>query len=802
MPAAKREPAFIPQPCKQVFFLDELRTLDESTVGFEVVDYTPQASRILWANQAALNVVFCRSLEEVQRIDLNSGMSKALRDHSTFLWKTVQIEQQTHSEIKTVYMKKDQPATYNIVHRPIQIVLPGSEEVRTVILNQWQPVEDTGSEQLQWRLGAELFLQVDIKILCFDVASFEVRFQNPKSSAFYKEAGTKIAHFGDWLDTFDVDDPGVEEKDAAEMKEMLSRFMKDLSLGVPPITFECKSRFTERRSTSSSDRTSIEPSEEAVWHRVRCSPCSDPHDGRTLILVQEFDITELKEIELHLMKEQEDMEQFFASVSHELRSPLNGIIGLASALVSDPACNARLCKTIQLIQSSGQRMVSLVNDIVDSAALKRRTLLVKHESVNLHEAASVVCEILSPIVARKVKLVNAIDDAFPHIEGDYGRLSQILTNLVSNAIKFTHQGTITISARELPSTNQVEISVADTGIGIPEDKLDFLWDAFKQVDTATTRRYGGTGLGLFLVKDLVEAHNGTVDVKSQHGGPEHGSTFSIRIPQKQEPESEPLPSLIPSYSRNRSRTSSCLSGSHEGAAEPPLLSSLSESERAILLGSRNSRSSQRKISLRDWKEKGSGESWKEKDRHRTSFFGLKSPSSSSEDLPRRSSSGSQQGWRNAAAFRHTKGSFRGLADLASENGRKESQVSELRTQIERLTTSLNQERSKHEDLRTAVAETSARATLLAQEVQAEKERAAALEKEVQDLKSKLRERSQLNIGGRSEEEGAGAVDRKKDLVHAWRSSKAFGASAENFGSSFRNRSFLLRSNSTDRKSVV
>eukprot|EP00798_Chlamydomonas_sp_ICE-L_P011407 gene11407-12110_t len=266
-------------------------------------------------------------------------------------------------------------------------------------------------------------------------------------------------------------------------------------------------------------------------------------------------IQELKELV-------DQKESFLSSMSHELRTPLNGIIGLSDALLigSCGEVGEKAHKTISTIKSSGARLLTLVNDILDAASMQRGKLAVKHERVDMakvgklavkhervdmakvgkltvkHERVDMakvvedVIDLCQPLAKKGVQLVNGVSDSynFRPVLGDTGRIIQILHNLIGNACKFTHSGFISISNRVIPEKNLMEVSI---------------FQAFEQVDMSTTRNYGGTGLGLNLVAQLVEAHGGTIKVDSEigvktifsftlklwsKGGVEEGSSLSDR----------------------------------------------------------------------------------------------------------------------------------------------------------------------------------------------------------------------------------------------------------------------------------
>jgi len=231
---------------------------------------------------------------------------------------------------------------------------------------------------------------------------------------------------------------------------------------------------------------------------------------------------------IHELKELvEQKERFMSSMSHELRTPLNGIIGLSDALIigSCGEVNDKVLKTISTIKTSGSRLLNLVNDILDAASMRKGKLAVKHEKVNLYKIVEDVVELTGPLTKRGVKLVVQVPGNIPYVLGDMGRIIQIFHNLIGNACKFTHNGQICIGATR-KGKDEVDVFVRDTGIGIPEDKFEQIFQAFEQVDMSTTRKYGGTGLGLNLVQKLVEAHGGTVRVHSKMG---EGTVFCFNL---------------------------------------------------------------------------------------------------------------------------------------------------------------------------------------------------------------------------------------------------------------------------------
>ncbi|MCG8570762.1 MAG: ATP-binding protein, partial [Spirochaetes bacterium] len=237
---------------------------------------------------------------------------------------------------------------------------------------------------------------------------------------------------------------------------------------------------------------------------------------------------ELETAHIQLLTLDKLKDEFLANTSHELRTPLNGIIGLAESIIGNASekISFETQKTLHLIVSSGKRLANLVNDILDFSQMKTNDLQIQHKAVSLKTLTDLVIIISKPLVNKKnLQLINAVPEDFPAVEGDENRIQQILINLVGNAIKFTETGLIKISANDLGE--MIEVSVTDTGIGIPKDQLDHIFESFQQADGSASRAYGGTGLGLTVTKQLVELHGGEIKVNSEKN---LGSTFTFTLP--------------------------------------------------------------------------------------------------------------------------------------------------------------------------------------------------------------------------------------------------------------------------------
>src|SRR6478736_670869 len=243
------------------------------------------------------------------------------------------------------------------------------------------------------------------------------------------------------------------------------------------------------------------------------------------------DIAQRKEDAEELLRAQKAKELFLANISHEIRTPINGIAGMASLLSQSPNINEQ-AKYLYAIQSAANNLKVIINDLLDLASIESGKLKLEEIGFNLNDLLhSLVNTFYFQVVEKRIELRYELDENANQIFiGDPVRLNQILLNLISNAIKFTHSGTISISCHVKKKETKkylLTFEVQDTGIGIPKDKLNTIFESFSQADPSVTIKYGGTGLGLTIVKQLVELQHGTIHVKSEQG---IGSTFSFTIP--------------------------------------------------------------------------------------------------------------------------------------------------------------------------------------------------------------------------------------------------------------------------------
>jgi signal transduction histidine kinase/CheY-like chemotaxis protein/CHASE3 domain sensor protein len=235
--------------------------------------------------------------------------------------------------------------------------------------------------------------------------------------------------------------------------------------------------------------------------------------------------------------------QFLANMSHELRTPLNSSLILAKLLADNRDHNLtdEQIKFAETIYAAGNDLLTLINDILDLSKIEAGMLDVRPETIQIVRLVDELSRTFQPLAAVKgIELAIHSLGGLDRIESDPGRLSQILKNLISNAIKFTERGTVSLEIA--PRHGRVEFAVRDTGIGIPADQHELIFEAFRQADGESNRKFGGTGLGLSISRDLARLLGGELRVDSQPG---QGSTFTLALPMRAATLSASPPPLLP-----------------------------------------------------------------------------------------------------------------------------------------------------------------------------------------------------------------------------------------------------------------
>ncbi|NLR58014.1 response regulator [Chitinophaga polysaccharea] len=243
-------------------------------------------------------------------------------------------------------------------------------------------------------------------------------------------------------------------------------------------------------------------------------------------LIEALDASQQQEKKLAAVKD-----QFLANMSHEIRTPMNAVLGFTHLLKAQPLTD-KSKEYVGAIENAGQSLLEIINDILDISKIESGMMRIEASAFSLRSVLHGVNTMFKPKAEEKqLQLSVTIDDNVPDIlYGDVMRLTQVLVNLASNAVKFTQEGSVHIHAAKIwAEDNAVRIlfTVSDTGIGIDPSKLDAIFDRFNQAEASTTRKFGGTGLGLTIVKQLIELQNGFISVESKPG---EGTTFKVELP--------------------------------------------------------------------------------------------------------------------------------------------------------------------------------------------------------------------------------------------------------------------------------
>jgi signal transduction histidine kinase len=252
--------------------------------------------------------------------------------------------------------------------------------------------------------------------------------------------------------------------------------------------------------------------------------------------------------------------EFLANVSHELRTPLNSILLLSKLLVSeDQGLDDKHKQQAQVINKAGQDLLHLINDILDLSKIEAGRLDLHLREVTIADLLNDIHDLFKPVVDEKglMLVVERQPSAPETLLTDADKLAQILKNFIANAIKFTAQGQITLRLEHDASDSRwpVRISVTDTGIGIPEDKHELIFEAFQQADGSTSRRYGGTGLGLSICRNLADLLGGHIAVDSQSG---HGATFTLMLPERLESSDQNDKQVVKEYADSQAEGSEAI----------------------------------------------------------------------------------------------------------------------------------------------------------------------------------------------------------------------------------------------------
>lgn len=243
------------------------------------------------------------------------------------------------------------------------------------------------------------------------------------------------------------------------------------------------------------------------------------------------DISRQKRIEQELKESNQRKDDFLAGISHELRTPMNAIIGLANILATTVTLTGKERQYVDTLKTSAEGLMALINNLLDFSKLGSGQVELEEIEFNLPELIDRLFSMMNVKAKEKNLSLTVVYGAGlrKYYIGDPFRLQQILTNLLANAIKFTNKGSVELRVSVKGNQPGLVFEVVDTGIGIPQDKMEMIFDKFTQVDSSTTRKYGGSGLGLSICKTLVEKMGGEIWADSKEG---LGTTFTVELPLK------------------------------------------------------------------------------------------------------------------------------------------------------------------------------------------------------------------------------------------------------------------------------
>lgn len=310
-------------------------------------------------------------------------------------------------------------------------------------------------------------------------------------------------------------------------------------VGIAKAIGDCLARQMARKAQFRLAGAKVATTGEARWFELRCEPAETiaEHSGQTTVLSVVRDVSQRRKLESELRLEREKADsanvaksRFLASMSHELRTPLNAILGFSELLQSDvmqsmPAERSR--EYVALIHNSATHLLNVLNDILDMSKIEAGKYEIVTEPFDLAGTLQSSAAILrGQADQRGIAIRTACDGNLPEITADKRAIKQIMINLISNAVKFSHDGgDVRVTTRRVG--RNVEIEVADDGIGISAEHLQQLGVPFYQADSRYDRKYEGTGLGLSVVRGLVELHNGKLGFRSVKNG---GTTVTITLP--------------------------------------------------------------------------------------------------------------------------------------------------------------------------------------------------------------------------------------------------------------------------------
>ncbi len=416
----------------------------------------------------------------------------------------------------------------------IPLVLRSGEAVGTLCAIDRKPRQFTRDQQEALKvLGAAVTSQLELRAAARVIAESKVAMERMMANApgvlyrFFKrpDGCEGFEYIGDRCDAF----MGVS---AAEVMGDASTFKRNVLPEDVHVMEEARSEAFKYVAPCRWE-VRVRVAGEERWVRGQSRPTRRP-DGVNIWDGILLDVTAEKRAEaesaaarLAAEKASVAKSQFLATMSHEIRTPINSVIGMTGLLLSEPL-DPKAARFARLARTSGQILLSLINNILDFSKIEAGKLELSPVEFDVRSMVESVVEVTGVRAKEKFLPIEAsVAEEVPgRVWGDQDRLRQVLMNLVSNAVKFTERGKVSVEVRR-GEGDSIEFAVRDTGIGIPADRVGLLFRSFQQVDSGTTRKFGGTGLGLAISKQLVELFGGTIWAESVEG---EGTAFRFRVP--------------------------------------------------------------------------------------------------------------------------------------------------------------------------------------------------------------------------------------------------------------------------------
>ena len=467
--------------------------------------YDIDARRVAYANKAACELWGAPNEASLQARDLSQGMSTTVAERLRQYQAEFLIRNAEFSEVWTLF-PNNTPVTVNVIYSGF-LMADGRMAMMAEVLGETEQTTET-------LRSTKALLHTDVSIALFSL----------EGRPLYKNPAAHKVFFG-----------------GSATLEQLFLDSDDFHT----LQAECEVYGDSRIVTK------LKTKHNARWFDVSAKRSLDAKTGEKALLITASDVNELKAAEKAVLRAKDAAElantaksEFLANMSHEIRTPMNGVLGMLDVLSrTELDEKQKYCTDIML--KSGNSLLETINDILDYSKLEAGKTIINPVLCNLKRIVTECLDLYRPRAKEKnLSIEYTYSPEVPEFfNADFGRIQQILSNIISNAIKFTPQGSISVDVfGEISNdTAEIRIVIKDTGIGIAADKIDSIFDKFTQAESSTTRNYGGTGLGLAISRGFAEAMDGELTASSTLG---EGSAFTLLLPLKIAKRKSIMPSQV------------------------------------------------------------------------------------------------------------------------------------------------------------------------------------------------------------------------------------------------------------------